>query len=105
MALRKTCVAKDRRCQESLNRSDRHMVCRLDRATEQLRLACRLSINPQTQLCPTEEQKGAGDQAGAVPSSWVHMVQPSTGAMTAGAVSALPLPRLSCPAMIKSNWK
>lgn len=86
VALWKTRVAKNRRRQESLNRSDRHMVCRLDGATQQLHLACRLPINPQAQLRHTEGQRGAGDR-----SVWYNP-------------ALVPRPQLACQAMLKSNW-
>lgn len=96
IALWKTHAAKDNRCQESLCRSGRHMVCRLDRVTEQRRLACRLPINPQAQLRHTEEPVTRLGLSQAPES-----MQPSTGAIAAGAGSAVPLPRLACPATIK----
>lgn len=86
VALWKTLMAKNRHCQESLNRTDRHVVCRLDGATQQLHLACRLPVNPQAQLCHTEGHRGAGAR-----SVWYCPVP-------------VPRPQLACQAMIKSNW-
>lgn len=59
-----------------------NVVCRLDGATQQLHLACRLPINPQALLRHTGIQRGADDQS----------------------VCYSPVPPLACQAMIKSNW-